>query len=70
MHPVMINEDNIKLINVTEDPMIIDFSIILDKDFKVKAYKRSTVVNIRHFLGYFFKVLRIFTNQLDVNFKP
>ena len=52
-YPVVINEDNIKLINVTEDHMIIDFSIIIDKTFKVKAYKQSTVVNIRHLIDVF-----------------
>ena len=51
-YPVVINEDNIKLMNVTEDHMI-DFSIIIDESFKVKAYKRSTGVNIRHLIDAF-----------------
>ena len=41
--------------------MIIDFSIIIDKTFKVKAYKRSTVVNIRHLIDAFNWRLTLFS---------
>ena len=47
--------------NVTEDPMIIDFSIIIDKTFKMKAYKRSTVVNLRHLIDAFNWRLTLFS---------
>ena len=51
--PMKISNDGIRLINVTEGTFFIDFNIFIDKNFKVKAYKRSMIVNIRELIDSF-----------------
>lgn len=62
--PLQVSQDTIRLVNLTEDPMIIDFTVLIDSEFKVKAYKRSMVVNIREFIDSF-QCKLILYSQID-----
>ena len=42
-----------RFINLTDDPMIVDFTLLIDENFKVKAYKSSTIVNVRELIDSF-----------------
>ena len=44
--------------------MIIDFTILIDSEFEVKAYKRSMVINIREFIDSF-QCKLILYSQID-----
>ena len=65
-YPEMVTNDYVRLVCLSEDPMIIKFSITIDKLFKVKAFRQSTAVNIRHLIdGYNWK-LTLYSQVSDI----
>ena len=65
-YSIMQSEEYIRLVCLTDDPMIIKFSITIDKLFKVKAYKHSTAVNVRHLIDGFSWQLKQFSQLLAI----
>ena len=53
LYSISKTEECIRLVCLTDDPMIIEFSIKVDKCFRVTAHRRSTAVNDRHLINGF-----------------
>ena len=49
----MIAENELKLVKLSGDQLLIEFLIFIDRDFKVKAFRGSTRVNIRVMIDSF-----------------
>ena len=62
--PLQTSKTMIRLINLTDDPMIVDFTLLIDEHFKVNAYKRSTIVNVRELIDLFQCKLTLYS-QID-----
>ena len=50
---IQISDDNIRLVKLTHNQFFIDFSLFQLKKTKVKAYKGSSLVNVRTFIDSF-----------------
>ena len=63
---IMITANELELVKLSDDPLMIEFLIFIDRDFKVKAFRGSTRFNIRAMIDSFHYKLTSYSQLNDI----